>query len=245
VARAVTERPVTASPRDPGGGAVQSYFDRVAAHWSAHYMPGGLMESRIARFLAAAEPVARPDLRVLDFGCGSGELARAMAGQGWRVNACDISREMLRAAEAAPGGDGVEWRAVQSGGALPFADGSFDLVTASSVFEYIAAPEAGLAELCRVLAPGGLLLITVPDMRHPVRLAEEKSRHSLGGRVKRGLRRIARGGAETDYLKYSIQRPTPEEWCALLRIAGFAPQPFPACDEPLLLLAALKKEKGC
>jgi len=235
---------MVASSHGPDSTAVQSYFDYVAEGWSAHYASDGTMAGRIERFLDAVQDPVRPDLRVLDFGCGSGELARAMAAKGWGVTGCDISRKMLQIAKDAPGGDDVDWRAVETAGNLPFGGGVFDLVTASSVFEYIAAPEASLAELCRILIPGGLLLLTVPDMRHPARLAEERSRQSLVGRLKRGLRHFVQGGADTDYWKYSVQRHTPGEWHAMLRAVGFVSIRVGSCDDPLLLLAGRTLETG-
>ena len=233
-----------ASSHGPDNAAVQSYFDYVAEGWSAHYGPNGAMVGRIARFLDAVPGPVRPDLRVLDFGCGSGELACAMAAKGWGVIGCDISRKMLQIAKGAPGGDDVDWLPVETAGNLPFGSGVFDLVTASSVFEYISAPEASLAELRRVLIPGGLLLLTVPDMRHPVRLAEERRRHSLIGRLKRGLSQFVQGGADTDYWNYSVQRHMPGEWHAMLCAVGFVSIRVASCDDPLLLLAGRTAESG-
>ena len=222
--------------------SVHSYFDGVAGRWSANYARGGVMRARIERFIDACAKSAAPDMRVLDFGCGSGELARAMAARGWRVTGCDMSREMLRIAESAPGGGTVEWRAVQPAAKLPFADDSFAIATASSVFEYIPQPAASLKELHRVLLPQGRILLTVPDMRHAVRIAEEKNRHSLRGHIMRWARRVWARGEDIDYLPYSLSRPTPEGWLELLRDCAFTPDPLPDCSDPLLLLEAAKSD---
>lgn len=238
------------SPREKSGTAdpsaqardVQSYFDGVAGSWSDHYAPGGRMAGRIERFTAACEAYSRAQMRVLDFGCGSGELAVALAQKGWRVTGCDISGEMLRHAEAAPGGGGVTWQAldVAGGVTLPFDGESFDLAVASSVFEYVLHPEAHLKELCRILMPGGHLLVTVPDMRHDVRIKEESQRHDLRGRVARFVRRVRARGEDTDYYGYSVTRHAPEHWIKMLSTCGFTPEPLPNCEDPLLLLRATK-----
>jgi len=223
--------------------SVQSYFDRVAGRWRDNYAPGGIMLGRIERFIVACAAGVAPNAQVLDFGCGSGELARAMAAQGWRVTGCDISSEMLRAAETMPGGDKVSWRAIEPEASLPFACESFDLAVASSVFEYISEPVTVLSEIHRVLVPKGRVLLTVPDMRHTIRIAEEKRRHSLHGKLSRWARVLLARGEDLDYLPYSISRPAPEGWLELLRACAFAPHPLADCTDPLLLLEGTKSDR--
>ena len=114
----------------------------------------------------------RPGDAVLDLGCGFGRHAYEAARRGARVVALDAGRDevdgvlatfvaMAEAGELVPG---AARAAVVQGDALalPFADGAFDRVICSEVLEHIPDDRAALAELARVLRPGGTMAITVP-----------------------------------------------------------------------------------
>jgi SAM-dependent methyltransferase len=115
----------------------------------------------------------RPGDRVLDLGCGFGRHAFAAYRLGAAVVACDLSLAELKdvtamfAAVATAERDVLStasWGAATNGDAtaLPFGDGSFDHVIASEVLEHVGDDVAALAELSRVLKPGGTLAVTVP-----------------------------------------------------------------------------------
>ena len=107
--------------------------------------------------------------RVLDCGCGAGDNARLMAGRGWRVTGVTLSEQEQRAA-----GEWCDevWIADLN---EPLPDGvgdGYDLVLLSHVLEHLARPEALLAEALRVLAPGGLVAVALPNVLfYPIRLA--------------------------------------------------------------------------
>lgn len=102
---------------------------------------------------------ARPG-RLLDFGCGAGAfLVRAQA-QGWDVTGLDTSPAAVDGARQAQG-----LRALV--GTLPHADlepGSFDLVTMRHSLEHVHDPLGTLREARRLLAPGGRLFVSVPNI---------------------------------------------------------------------------------
>jgi arsenite methyltransferase len=102
--------------------------------------------------------------KVLDIGCGPGFLAAEMAedvGASGRVCGVDSSDTMLAIAQMRCGGraDFVAGDATR----LPLGDGEFDAAVATQVYEYVADLEAALAELARVLRPGGRGLILDTD----------------------------------------------------------------------------------
>lgn len=113
----------------------------------------------------------QPGQRVLDLGCGFGRHAFEVLRRGGRVVAADLALPelaqtrntfgaMYDAGEVGPGGDGAV--CVGDATRLPFADASFHHVIASEVLEHVPDDRSALAELARVLRPGGTLAATVP-----------------------------------------------------------------------------------
>ena len=114
--------------------------------------------------LVEAAALRRGD-RVLDIACGTGIVARTAArtlGTGSNVVGLDVSAPMLAAANSAAEGEGlsVEWR---EGSALklPFANGAFDVVFCQQGLQFFPDRSAALAEMHRVMAPGGRLVLSV------------------------------------------------------------------------------------
>jgi SAM-dependent methyltransferase len=115
-------------------------------------------------------PVPAP-VRVLDLGCGAGRHAFQALRLGARVVALDTDLGELAQVSAmvAAMTEAGEVPAVGSAAcvagdatAMPFPDGSFDVVIAAEVLEHIPADQAALREISRVLAPGGTVAVTVP-----------------------------------------------------------------------------------
>jgi SAM-dependent methyltransferase len=112
-----------------------------------------------------------PGHRVLDMGCGGGRHAFALYRRGADVVAFDMDAAELKdvagmfaaMADQGEAPDGASATAVRGTAyALPFADGSFDRVVAAEVLEHLPEDSRAMAELFRVLKPGGLMAVTVP-----------------------------------------------------------------------------------
>ncbi|HEX3869004.1 MAG TPA: class I SAM-dependent methyltransferase, partial [Pirellulales bacterium] len=108
---------------------------------------------------------------ILDIGSGAGQIAQHLlrfSDPGTRVTCTDLSARMLRRARHRLSRQDLPLDAVRFLAAdlasLPFESGSFDCVTCGYVLEHLPDPRPGLAEIARVLRPGGrLLLLTTED----------------------------------------------------------------------------------
>jgi demethylmenaquinone methyltransferase/2-methoxy-6-polyprenyl-1,4-benzoquinol methylase len=190
-------------------------FDRISPVYDVmnHVMTAGL-DRRWRRL--AAEAVVRPGDAVLDACCGTGDLALAAERSGGRVTGLDFSERMLgRAREKS---QTVEW-VLGDATALPFPDASFDAATVGFGIRNVPDLEAGLAELARVLRPGGRLAcleITRPEgMLKPFFRLWFDGLVPLAGKVLPGGRAYA-------YLPASVRRfPGPSDLAAGFGRAGF------------------------
>ena len=145
-------------------------------HGHAHGGPGasvliegvGVYDTVFTRLLAGfyrevadeALEMAGPGARVLDIGCGPGQLAAELAQRGLRVTATDldpamVERAEIRLAAVDPAADAV----VADVAALPFDDGAFDLVISTLSLHHWGDVPAGAREIARVLAPRGRALV--------------------------------------------------------------------------------------
>jgi demethylmenaquinone methyltransferase / 2-methoxy-6-polyprenyl-1,4-benzoquinol methylase len=190
-------------------------FDRISPVYDVmnHAMTAGL--DRRWRRLAAAT-VVRPGDAVLDACCGTGDLAIAAERAGGRVTGLDFSEQMLVRARGKS--KSVEW-VLGDVTALPFDDSSFDAVTVGFGIRNVPDLEVGLAELARVLRPGGrvaCLEITRPEgMLKPFFRLWFDGLVPLAGKV-------LPGGRAYSYLPASVRRfPGPSDLAAAFGRAGF------------------------
>ncbi len=115
------------------------------------------------------EMVERLRGRAMDVGCGSGEMLCELLARGFSVVGIDLSTGMVQASRALVAQRVPDRHAqIQVGDVeqLGFADGVFDVVIAAGVIEYLAEDDKALAEIHRVLKPGGTFIFSVHNLLH-------------------------------------------------------------------------------
>jgi SAM-dependent methyltransferase len=162
------------------GAVVAAALRHGRAHDAGRTVPGGVLMrdvagyDRMSRFITGSlfrgiaddvASAASKDARVLEVGCGPGHLSIAMARRHrLDVTAVDLDPDMIErartnASRAAAVDANVPSFLVGDVASLPFPDGSFDVVVSTFSLHHWADPTAGLAEIGRVLRPGGRALI--------------------------------------------------------------------------------------
>jgi 2-polyprenyl-6-hydroxyphenyl methylase/3-demethylubiquinone-9 3-methyltransferase len=221
-----------------------AFFDALASGWSStQYGPQGSLVPRIARFADALQHLAPPSARILDHGCGTGDIAAALAARGFRVDARDASPKMIEQARALHAGSAVRFAVIEPtlGPSDAGADReAFDAVVCSSVLEYVDDLPAGLRQLVAMLKPGGWLLATVPDIDHPARRHEPMQRRLMRSGAFRALIRRTRWGTGFEMQWLSRNRLPIVEWAALLDAAQLRPVWRDCADHPLTMLVGQK-----
>jgi cyclopropane fatty-acyl-phospholipid synthase-like methyltransferase len=118
----------------------------------------GNLEANL-RFLEDTALLA-PGVRILEIGCGRGGLLRALAARGLDIVGVETSAERIAESRSAYGA--LPIRPIV-GATLPFPESSFDIVLSFDVFEHIPNSGEHLAEVRRVLRPGGWYLLQTPN----------------------------------------------------------------------------------
>jgi arsenite methyltransferase len=190
-------------------GAVLKFDERASSRIEAQYATPDLVQQRS---VVRAALDLQPGEDVLDIGSGPGLLACEMAAEVGRrgsVHGIDPSESMLaigRGRERVPSSAPVTLTAGDAC-ALPFAEDSFDAVTATQVYEYVTDMPAALGEARRVLRPGGRLLVLDTDWDSLVWHSSDRER----------MRRVL-----TAWDEHVVDPYLPRRLTRLLEDAGFA-----------------------
>jgi 2-polyprenyl-3-methyl-5-hydroxy-6-metoxy-1,4-benzoquinol methylase len=138
-----------------------------------------------------------PPGRVLDLGCGLGGFLDELRGLGFEVYAADMDHESLRYCESR----GMTRAAEVDCYSLPYPDNCFDWVTLFDVVEHIEHDDRIMDEVCRVLKPGGRVMLSVPAYQFL---------YANNDRVARHYRRYTRGSIERlmENAGFVVQRNT-------------------------------------
>lgn len=151
--------------------AVQQYYEGEARQYDAEFYgtkkgyPTLQFRHKYMLEMALALNLP-PDAKILDVGCGPGEMVLDLCRQNWEVWGIDIADNMIKIAKEKHATSGKPNRVHLSTGdieALEFPDNQFDLVICSGVVEYLHGDEKWTAEMDRVLKTGGVLIINVTN----------------------------------------------------------------------------------
>jgi len=138
-----------------GYGEVNSFIEAVLARLMYLYPPGRADLDLKVFFLSA-----RSGARLLEVGCGSGEMLKWLADRGWQVEGLDFDPQAVQNAQAK--GLRVHLGSVEQQG---FPANSFDAIVMNHVIEHVPNPAALLHECYRILKPGGTLVSVTPNVQ--------------------------------------------------------------------------------
>ena len=151
-----------------GGPTEETQVDSESDGWEEHadWWIDGFTDGADPEYEEQILPLASEELagmsRVLDIGCGEGQISRLLASDGATVVGADPTWNQLRVAKER--GGGPRFLSARAD-ALPFRDECFDAAVACLVFEHIDAVDAAFAEVARVLGAGGRFALF---LNHPI-----------------------------------------------------------------------------
>lgn len=218
-------RPEGARDEREAAARVREMFSRIAPRYDFlnHLLSASL--DRVWRRRTARrfrDVLARPDARVLDLCCGTGDLAFALARAGRaHVYGSDFAHPMLGRALRKQGAIPVDVTFIEADAlSMPFRGGTFDLVTAAFGFRNLANYDAGLREIHRLLKPGGETgILEFSEPRGPIwgplyRFYFTKVLPRLGAAIS--------GSQAYSYLPSSVMKfPWPEDLRSQMERTGF------------------------
>jgi len=209
---------------------VRGMFGRVAHRYD---LANHLLSFNIDRYWRAhtvrrtREVLHRPEARVLDLCCGTGDLVLALAKQGRPVLGSDFCHPMLVAAHGKIARRRAPAVLFESDAlTLPLRDASLDLLTVAFGFRNLANYESGLTEMRRVLRPGGMAAIL--EFSQPPNAAFAALYNLYARRILPWIGGLISGSRDAySYLPESVRKfPAAPELAAMMHRAGFADVSF-------------------
>lgn len=161
----------------------RSRFERYARTHESEALISGWsetgLERRLSLFGSLLASLRLPaSAAALDLGCGGGTYVRLLGDMGHRPVGLDYSvPSVCRAKGADPGRKGSYLAG--DAGSLPFPDGMFDLVVSIGVLQALGQPERAIAEMARVLRPGGALVVEALNARAAIAVARQLQQRLL------------------------------------------------------------------
>jgi ubiquinone/menaquinone biosynthesis C-methylase UbiE len=186
------------------------FNDQVAAYDRWYATPLGQLVDRVEKEAVFALLPELGGRRVLEVGCGSGNISLALARRGARLVGLDVSGPMLAAAQHKARQQGLSLTWIRGlAGSLPFAEKSFDGVISILALDFISDRPGALREMVRVLRPGGFLVLAMLNrfsLWTLKRILRAWFKPSLWREVRfitpRGLRRLLGGHQEIGEIRH-------------------------------------------
>ncbi|MBN20235.1 MAG: hypothetical protein CL678_03020 [Bdellovibrionaceae bacterium] len=245
--------------------SVEDFFNSQSVTWGDQYQSQKAFKSRKTIALHFASRF-QDGSKILDFGCGSGEIAEFLSHKNLQVTGCDANQKMLDLAKKR---ENQNFTCFQSSlPPFPLEPRQFDGIYSLSVFEYLDDPNIFFREFSRILKPGGTFLFTVPDMRDEFRIRETKQAKLARNPVVRVFLKffqflekylftfgislskfrefplIGRAFVQYEVFKFlniSKNRFSPSKWKQLGEDCGFDVESIPNSNGPLLTLVFINK----
>ncbi len=137
--------------------------EQLASFYDRFWLEGAPPHDLEPHLRTLFETHVRPDADCLDVGCGDGRKSGLWLSEHARSY---VGVDISAAAVAEAGRLGLDARQIDEASALPFEDESFDVVVCVEVLEHLFAPQLAVAEMKRVLRPGGTAIVTVPKVAY-------------------------------------------------------------------------------
>jgi SAM-dependent methyltransferase len=176
--------------------------------WNWESPAGKLRWARRVKMLSGH---LRPEMTVLELGCGTGYFTSELVRSGAEIVAIDVSPELLQLARAQHSAPNVRYE-LQNAYAMSYPDASFDSVVGSSVLHHLEIQPA-LREIHRVLKPSGTIFFTEPNMLNP-QIAVQKN-------VPWIKRKLGDSPDETAFFRWPLRRSLEKNRFREIRIEPF------------------------